>query len=128
MSTPLRTYYRGHNLVTMRDETTFQNRVYHFDHQGSTQCMTNDVGSVTDRFVTDAWGVNVKTTGTSLNVQRYIGGMGYYAQRDLELDYVRARYYSPRAGRFSSAEPYGISTLMTLYTYGDNAPSRLTDP
>src|SRR4051794_31874145 len=54
--TPLRTYYRGTNLVTMRDEVAKQNSVYHFDHQGSVQCLTTG-GAVTSRWAGDAWGV-----------------------------------------------------------------------
>ena len=33
--TPRRRYYRGRNLVTMRDVAAGQNYVYHFDHQGT---------------------------------------------------------------------------------------------
>lgn len=49
MSTALRTYYRGHNLATMRDDVAQQGRVYHFDHQGTSQCLTDSTGAVTDR-------------------------------------------------------------------------------
>jgi hypothetical protein len=37
MSTALRTYYRGHSLVAMRDEVAQQTRYYHFDHQVATR-------------------------------------------------------------------------------------------
>jgi hypothetical protein len=49
MSTALRTYYRGSNLATLRDDVAQQSRVYHFDHQGTTQCLTDATGTVTDR-------------------------------------------------------------------------------
>ena len=52
--TPLRTYYRGHSLVAMRDEVAGQNLYYHFDHQGTTQALTDSTGTVTDRFASDA--------------------------------------------------------------------------
>lgn len=103
MSTALRTYYRGHNLVTMRDEAAGQNHVYHFDHQGTTQCLTDTGGAVTDRFASDAWGVEVKRTGTSINRQWYVGNLGYY-QSNAEF-YVRARYYSPSLAAWGSVDP-----------------------
>jgi hypothetical protein len=37
MGTALRSYSRGHNLVSMRDGVTNTSRYYHFDHQGTTQ-------------------------------------------------------------------------------------------
>lgn len=41
MSTALRTYYRGAKLVSLRETPAAvpaTTRVYHFDHQGTTQC------------------------------------------------------------------------------------------
>jgi RHS repeat-associated protein len=122
--TPLRRYYRGRNLVTMRDVAAGQSRVYHFDHQGTTQCLTDQTGAVTDRFASDAWGVQVKRTGTSINRQWYIGHSGYYRELDVALDYVRERFLDPRMARWltldllSSAEPYG---------YVANQPSAAID-
>ena len=49
MTTALRTYSRGLNLVTVDDEVQDQSRVYHFDHQGTAQCLTDETGAVTDR-------------------------------------------------------------------------------
>src|SRR5688500_4602414 len=93
MGTPLRRYYNGSNgPVTMVDCRTNQKRYDHHDHQGTVQCLTDQAGTVTDRFASDAWGVQVKRTGTSINRQWYIGGSGYYRQVDQALDYVRARY------------------------------------
>jgi hypothetical protein len=51
--TAVRRYYRGHDLVTVRDVAAGQSRVYHFDHQGTTQCLTGQAGAVTDRFAAD---------------------------------------------------------------------------
>lgn len=75
MSTSLRRYFRGHRLVAMQDVQANQTRYYHFDHQGTTQCLTDEAGAVTDRFASNAWGVPVKRTGTSINRQWYIAGL-----------------------------------------------------
>ena len=42
--TPLRRYYRGANLVAMRDVQAGQNRYYHFDHEDTTQCLRHQAG------------------------------------------------------------------------------------
>src|SRR5205085_9487507 len=75
----------------MRDEVAGQNRYYHFDHQGTTQCLTDSTGAVTDRFAADAWGVQVKRTGTSINRHWYVGNLGYYRQLESVLDYAPYR-------------------------------------
>jgi len=59
MSTALRTYYRGANLVSLREHPTGQTRYYHSDYQGTTQCLTDSAGTVTDRFACDALLIDV---------------------------------------------------------------------
>jgi len=105
VSTPLRRYYRGHDLVGLRDEVNASTRYYRFDHQGTTQCLTDSTGTVTDRFAADAWGVPVKRTGNSINRHWYIGNWGYYRQADSALDYVRARLYAYTQGAWISQDP-----------------------
>jgi len=74
MSTALRRYFRGANLVAMQDVVAGKKYVYHFDEQGTTQCLTDAAtGAVTDRFSCDAWGVPVKRSGTSINRKRSPG-------------------------------------------------------
>jgi hypothetical protein len=64
---PLRRYSRGPTLVSMRDVQAHTTRYYHFDHEGTTQCLTDESGAVTDRFASDAWGVQVRRTGSTMN-------------------------------------------------------------
>src|SRR5207248_4841159 len=122
MSTPLRRYYRGHSLVAMRDVQAGQNRYLHFDHQGTTQALTDSTGAVTDRFASDAWGVQVKRTGSSINRQWYIGNLGHARQVDQAIDYVRARYYAMARGRFLAPDPLLLSR-SPAYFYAANAPA-----
>ena len=123
--TPLRRYFRGHRLVGMQDVQANQMRYYHFDHQGTTQCLTDSTGAVTDRFAANAWGVQVKRTGTSINRQWYIGNLGYYRQVDRALDYVRARVFNPTSARWHSVDPI---LSGPVYSYGLNSPSAHIDP
>jgi len=99
MSTALRTYYRGDELVGLRDGQANSTRYYHFDHQGTTQCLTDRTGAVTDRFASDAWGVEVKRTGSSINRQWYVGNWGYTYDADSTLSYVRQRFARRLIGR-----------------------------
>jgi hypothetical protein len=69
MRTPLRRYARGDELISVDEVQLNRSRVFSFDHQGTTQCLTDDTGAVTDRFAADAWGVPVKRTGDSINRQ-----------------------------------------------------------
>jgi hypothetical protein len=124
MSTALRTYYRGKNLVTMRDEVTATSRTYHFDHQGTTQCLTDGTGAVTDRFASDAWGVQVKRTGTSLNRHWYVGNWGYYRQLDIQSIYIRRRSYDWNRGRYLGRAHVGLGGA---YVYAHNRPSSRYD-
>jgi RHS repeat-associated protein len=125
MGTSLRSYSRGHTLVSMQDGVPNTTRYYHFDHQGTTQCLTNEAGVVTDRFASDAWGVEVKRTGSSINRHWYIGDAGYYSSAPPRC-YVRARTAETPLGRWISADP--SRGEHHLYTYAANSPARLVDP
>lgn len=51
------------------------------------------------------------------------------AQRAHALSYYRARYYSPRLGRFMGEDPIGFAGGdWNLYTYVGNNPTNLADP
>lgn len=137
MSTALRTYYRGHTLTALREQPVgapVSSRYYHCDQLGTTQCLTDGVGNVTDRFAADAWGVPALRTGNSINRNWYVGGWGYYRQPDAELDYVRARYLKPTQGQWLSVDPLcGVAVPMSKrtderYTYVENRPSSAVDP
>jgi RHS repeat-associated protein len=111
----------------MRDVQANQTRYYHFDNQGTTQALTDSTGTVTDRFASDAWGVQVKRTGTSINRQWYIGRAGYYRQVDQSLDYVRARTLSPATASWLTAD-YGLLRDSAPYRYVNNRAPRESDP
>ena len=134
MGTSLRSYYRGHTLVSMRDGQANASRYYHFDGQGTTQCLTNEAGVVTDRFAADAWGVEVRRTGSSINRAWYVGRAGYYRHADQALDYVQARFLFPRTARWLSVDPSMEKWLSghpiegAQYGYVGNGPVTRIDP
>jgi RHS repeat-associated protein len=122
MGTSLRSYSRGHTLVSMQDGVANATRYYHFDHQGTTQCLTNEAGAVTDRFASDAWGVEVKRTGNSINRHWYVGDLGYQTNRQV---HVRARLYKPTSSRWLSR---AVEPRSESFVYSDNSPVLQIDP
>ena len=46
---------------------------YHFDGLGSTACLTDAAGSVTDRYDYTAYGEQLSATGSTPNPFRYVG-------------------------------------------------------
>lgn len=79
MSTALRTYYRGHNLVTLRSmswrgrarSTTWTTRVR--------PSVSRKLWGGDEPVRLGRLGVQVKRTGSSLNRQWFVGAMGYWA-------------------------------------------------
>jgi RHS repeat-associated protein len=129
MSTALRTYFRGHNLATVRDDAAQQSRVYHYDHQGTTQCLTESAGAVTDRFASDAWGVPVKRTGNASNPLWYGAAFGYQLRTSgALLYYARSRHLSWSRGAWLSVDRLPKETRWEGYVYARNSPCRWIDP
>src|SRR5438046_2804646 len=128
LGTSLRTYQRGHTLASVREQPVggpAATRYYHADHQGTTQALTDSTGAVTDRFASDAWGVQVKRTGSSINRQWYVGNLGHYRAVDQLLDYVRARYLAVVRGRWLAVDP--IRSQTDRFRYAANGPSARVD-
>jgi RHS repeat-associated protein len=102
---------------------------YLYDGNVSVRQLSDDVGAVTDTYTYDAFGVPLATSGSTPNHFLYAGER---FETDLGLYYLRARYYSPAAGRFLTADPFQgrIFDPPTLhkYTYTQNDPVNRIDP
>ena len=123
MSGAVRRYYRGAELVAMKDVAAGENRYYHFDHQGTTQALTSSVGTVTDRFNSDAWGRILGSSASIINQMWFVGSTGYYTS--LDLLYVRKRWYSPRQALWISKDQLSFEPT---FQYARNNPASRTDP
>ena len=53
-----------------------QSRFYLPDHQGNTRHLTNAAESVTDTLLTDAWGVQIESSGATVNPFQAFGKWG----------------------------------------------------
>jgi RHS repeat-associated protein len=102
-----------------------QTSYYHYDGQGSTLCLTNENGDVTDQYAYTAYGEEVDTgvANFTRNPFRYVGQQGYYRDADTGEYYVRARTYSPVLARWLSLDPTGLQGGgENLYAYVTGRP------
>ena len=102
---------------------------YGYDGAGTVRLLTDATGTVTDTYDYDAWGNAVNKTGSTPNVYLYRGEQN---DTDLNLYYLRARFYNPLTGRFASTdpEPADATNPSTLhrYLYASADPANRVDP
>jgi len=115
----------------------------HFDHLGSAEVITDELGAVVKRFSFDPWGQrrsvdNYSTTygfTSSLGLSLSYYNKGFTGHEHLDasgLIHMNGRVYDPRLGRFLSADPmvqqeYNLQNL-NRYSYVLNNPLNATDP
>ncbi|MEA3346906.1 MAG: RHS repeat-associated core domain-containing protein [Candidatus Auribacterota bacterium] len=102
---------------------------YHYDGHGSVRALTNAPEMVTDTYTYDAFGNEIASTGDTPNNYKYCGeqydpNVGFY--------YLRARYYNPSVGRFTTTDPYQGSIYdppsLHKYLYCHGNPVDNIDP
>ena len=102
---------------------------YIYNAHGDVIGMVNDSGTVVNNYTYDAWGnVNVIRE----DVPQPIKYAGEFYDSDTGLYYLRARYYDPKVGRFTSLDEVtgNISNPLDMnrYVYGRNNPVKYKDP
>lgn len=108
--------------MTRAGETYF----YLYDQLGSVIGLSDGASTLEASYIYDPWGNVIDgDDGNILNPVRFTG-------RDYDsesgLYYYRARYYSPKTGRFISKDPIGIKGGINLYQYVKNSPNNYIDP
>jgi len=98
-----------------------------YDSLGSTAQLTDGAGAVAGAYAYDVFGSVRSHTGS--NTEWTFTG----EQNDpTGLEYLRARYYDPTAGRFMGRDPFmGLTNnpqSLNRYTYALNSPVNLRDP
>jgi len=98
---------------------------YHYDGLGSVTSLSDATEGTVATYTYDVFGAITGQTGSVENRYTFTG-REYDA--DTGLYYLRARYYDPEAGRFTSPDPWGASlTELNPYAYARNNPATLVD-
>jgi RHS repeat-associated protein len=107
-------------------------RIYHYDGRGSTVALTDDLGTVTDRYAYGPYGQLLGSESETENPFTYAGRDGVQDDGN-GLYYMRTRYYAPELGRFIQKDQVFDGTLsapqsLNRYAYVQGDPILLTDP
>ncbi|NET53525.1 MAG: RHS repeat-associated core domain-containing protein, partial [Merismopedia sp. SIO2A8] len=101
---------------------------YDSDLLGSTVGLTNGTGSYVNRYAYRPFGENLLTTEGVANPFEYVGQWGVMDEAN-GLDFMRARFYDSRLGRFTALDPIGLNGGDTnLYRYVGNNSVSFIDP
>ena len=105
-----------------------QTYAYHFDWLGNTVAMTDAAGTAVNRYNYDPLGnMTTNSVETVANVFRFVGRFGVMDD-GTGLFYMKARYYLPGVGRFTSKDPAGSFGGQNFYAYALNNPLNYIDP
>jgi RHS repeat-associated protein len=109
-------------LAMLRSGTT---SYYDADGLGSVTSLSNGAGALVQTYTYDSFGNLTASSGSLPNPFRYTG-------RDFDtetnLQFSRARYYDPNAGRFLSEDPMRFKAGINFYQYVKNNAANLADP
>ncbi len=95
------------------------------DGQGSVTASTDSTGTIVATRTYDAWGNVTGHTGTATPVS--LGWHSQYQDSETGFYYLRARYYDPATGQFTTPDPlYALTGARYGYAYND--PINGSDP
>jgi RHS repeat-associated protein len=130
-TTASRTYTYGLQRISQNQQiaNAWTPSFYGYDGGGTVRLLTDSTGTVTDTYDYDAWGNTVNTTGSTPNVYLY---RGEHYDADLDLYYLRARYFNPLSGRFLTRDPEAgrikVPASLHKYLYSVGDPINVSDP
>ena len=115
-------YLRGAGLIARQEEGEGY-EYYLKNGHGDITALTDASGDITREYDYDAFGVELDIDENDTNVFRYCGE---YYDNETETYYLRARYYAPRLGRFTSQD--SAMDGNNWYVYCSNKPIIFVDP
>ncbi|MCA9544650.1 MAG: hypothetical protein KC613_09685 [Myxococcales bacterium] len=120
-------YTYGQELLSLRRANT--ERYYVVDGSQSVRALTDGDGAITDLYAYDAFGGLLDEVGDTENPHLF---GGQYLDPNTGYYYMRARWYDPEAGRFTSRDPVeGLERdpqTLHRYVYVRNEPLTSYDP
>src|SRR6266498_483591 len=126
-----RTYAYGLDRIseTQLVNSSWVPSFFGYDGGGSVRFLTNSAGTVTDAYDYDAFGMPIRTSGTTANPYHY---GGEWLDSGVGLYHLRARYYNQATGRFWARDPVEGETDEPLsfnpYIYAGQDPTDKVDP
>ena len=126
-----RTYTYGRKRINQNQliNSAWVPSFYGYDGFGSVRSLTDSTGAMTDTYFYDAWGNSFGSTGSTPNVYLY---RGERYDSDLQLYYLRARYFNPLSGRFLTRDPEAghikVPATLHKYLYAAGDPVNRLDP
>jgi len=131
------TYYLGNGIdrVVLRDSGSAK-QWYYRDGQGSVSAVADNSGNVLEQYEYTAQGwFQVANASGTVESATQIANYLMYTGREFDYEtnnyFYRARYYSPKLGRFISRDPLSgaeFSQGTNLYAYCGNNYLNSTDP
>ena len=128
-------YIYRDGLLLASQHRTEGHQHYHLDHLGTTRMLTNRCGERVKRYELFPYGDTISAPANDTETRRFTGH-----QRDLgsptnttdDLEYMHARYYGVKMGRFVSVDPgFDVNPQAprswNLYAYVRNNPTRYYD-
>ncbi len=114
--------YRGSSLLaTTKSSAPNQPEHFHLDHLGTPRLRTSSTGTLLSHHKYLPYGEELTDPSLNPETMRFTGH-----ERDVDpagwendLDYMHARYYSPRMGRFLTVDPVGgkVGSLQSWNRY-----------
>lgn len=102
----------------------------HTDIVGNLVALTDSTRQMARSYVYDAWGVLAGGTDVrafnGVDRARWKGTL--WLGPEVDLYYMRSRWYEPRTGRFLSEDPAGLAGGPNPYTFGGGDPINHADP
>jgi len=121
-------YLYGDDLI-QQSQNSADERYFLYDGLGSTRLLSDELGTVTDRYDYEAFGSVIYREGVSENSYQFTG-----EQFDEGLDqyYLRARYYDQQIGRFTQMDSWigdsNSPVTFNKYLYANSNPILNVDP